>query len=145
VPHVRGTRINDDARIDSRSVLWDFLSQTVDEDVLSNGDSDGAAQRIEEHDQGIRSRHVLFASHNLDCNEGDLNACAGAQAREDLVTDPVTGRGVEFKRIQHSRTDGEDGTAEPHEGGIVAKNGNQAADYNGREGDTAEVGNGANP
>ena len=47
------------------------------------------------------------------------------------------------QRIQQAAADGEDGGADPHEGGVPAKGGDAAADGDGGDGDADEVGDGA--
>jgi len=71
----------------------------------------------------------------------DTGSCTDAS--EDLVADPLARGGGDGKGVEHAGADGKDGAAEPHEGGVPADEGDEAADDDGGDGYADEVGDGA--
>ena len=100
LPDMCGAGANDGPRIDAGGVQGDLLDEGVGEDVLGDGDGDGAAERVEEDGDRVADWHVLLAQHDLHRDKGDLHARARAEARQDLVADPRCGRRVDFQRVQ---------------------------------------------
>lgn len=137
---MRRARGDDLRDIDAGGQLGDLLDQGVAEDVLRDGDGDGAAERVEEDGDRVARRHVLLVQHDLHGDEGDLHAGARADAREDLEADPRGGAAADFQRVQHAAADGEDGRAGPREGDVGAERGDGAADDDAGERDGDEVG-----
>lgn len=138
-----GAGHDDGGRVDSRSVLWDLLDEGVGEDVLGDGDGDGAAERVEEDGHGVADRHVLLVQHDLHGDEGDLDTGARARPGQDLIPDPRPRRGVDLQRVQEARANGEDGGADPGERHVRAQSGDAAADDDRGDCDADQVGNGA--
>ena len=79
---------NDLGRINTRCVFRDLLDQSIGENVLRDRDGHGAAESVEEDGDGVPRRHVFFTEHDLNCDEGDLDASTGAEPSQDLVADP---------------------------------------------------------
>ena len=50
---MRRTNLDDGLRVDAGSVLGNGLDERVGENVLCDGDGDGAAEGVEEHDDRI--------------------------------------------------------------------------------------------
>ena len=134
---------DDDSGIHAVCVFRDLLDELVGEDVLRDGDGDGATEAVKEDGDGVARGHVLCAKHDLDGDEGDLDTGAGAEAGDDLVADPAAGVGAHAKRGEHAAADGEDGGAKIEERGVEAQLRDQAAYQDGGEGDADEVGDGA--
>lgn len=166
---MRGAGGDDERGVDADRVSGDFGDERVGEDVLGDGDGDGAAEGVEEDGDrvcgtcqsaerwhaerssegrdrcGLRTsgRHVLRAEHDLHGDERDLYPRPGADARDDLVADPLGRAGIDLQRFEQAGADRENGCAEPHEGRVPAEGGDEAADDDGGDGDADEVGNGA--
>jgi hypothetical protein len=107
-----------------------------------------ASQRRERRRGGIRERltssgHVFGGQHDLYGDEGDLNTGAGADAGEQLVSDPLPGVGRYVQGVDQACADREDRRAGPHEGGVVSDGGDGAADDDGGKRDADEIGDGA--
>ena len=85
---MRRTGGNDLRRTDACGVSRNLFDQGVGEDVLGDGDGESAAKGVEEDGHGVARRHVLLAQHDLDGDEGDLDAGAGSNAGKDLIPNP---------------------------------------------------------
>ena len=127
-------------RVDTRSELGNLLDQCVGEDVLRNGDGNGAAKRVEEYCYSVASWHVLLVEHDLHRDKGDLHTGAGANAGEDLEADPCGGAAVDLEGVEHAAADGEDCAAGPGEGNVGAEGGDAAAYDDAGESDADKVG-----
>lgn len=53
IPHVSSASSDDSGRTDAGSVFWDFLDEGVGEDILGDGDGEGAAEGVEEDGDGV--------------------------------------------------------------------------------------------
>ena len=126
---MRRARGNNLRWIDTGGILGDLLNQSVQEDVLGDGDGHGTAKGVEEDGDGIAGGHVLFVEHDLDGDEGDLHAGARADAGQDLVPNPLACGGRRRQRVQHASADGEDGRANPRKGRVPANGGDAAANH----------------
>ena len=71
---VGGAGVDDDERVDGGGEAGQFLDQGVGEDVLGDGDADGAAEGVEENGDGAADGDVDFLEHGLHRDEGDLDA-----------------------------------------------------------------------
>ena len=83
--------------------------------------------------------HVLCIQNYLYRNEGYLNRSSCANTGQNLITDPSPSTRVDFKSIQECGTDGEYGSAKPHERSIPAKDCDATANGDGGEGDSDEI------
>lgn len=84
MPDIRRARLQQHLRIHTGRVFGNLPDQRVGENVLCDGDGDGAPKGVEEDGHGVAGWHVLFGEYHLDGDEGDLHARAGTAAGEDF-------------------------------------------------------------
>ena len=82
------------------------LDELVGEDVLADGDEEGAAEGLAEHHGGGADGDVFGRENGLHRDEDLLHAEAHAGAEEELVTDPLCGVGVGFEGGEEAGADG---------------------------------------
>lgn len=90
------------------------------EEVLADGEEDGAAELLGEEDERDAEGHVGARQRVLGREVGGSEAAADAQAEEDLVADPLgVGGGWGEGREEAGAGGAEDG-ADEHGGDVVA-------------------------
>lgn len=135
----RGAHREHDRRVEIRDDGFKVGEQGVGEDVLADGDEQGAAQRLRKHDDGGPDGDVLFRQGRLHRDEHLLHAEADACAEDELVADPFRGRGVGFEGGEEPRADGHEDGGYEHERGVVSYCGHGATGNHGDD-DEAEDG-----
>lgn len=127
VPQLRRASANNGLRPDVGRDAAHALDELVGEDVLADGDEDGAAELLGEEHDGDADGDVLPGQHALDCDVGLLHAEAEAEAEKDLVADPVGVAAVGLERGEHASADGGDDGRGDEEGRVVAEARDEAA------------------
>lgn len=97
--NVRGSRSDNDPRVDASGVQRNLLDKGIGEDVLCDRDGDGTSEGVEEDGHRVADRHVLLVQNDLDRYEWDLDTCTGAESSENLVSDPRGGGRVNLEGI----------------------------------------------
>ena len=112
----------------------DVAHELVVEDVLGDGDHEGAAEGVEEHAHGGGGGDVAQGEDGLHGDEGLLHAEAHAQAEDDLVADPLRVGGGGLEGGEEAGADGGEEGGEVVEGHVVADDGGaDAGDDVGRD------------
>lgn len=119
----RGTNVENDGGIHTRSVLGDFGDETVVKDILCHRHEQGASKGLHEHDQGCAGRNVLERKDGLHGDQGLLHAKAHAESVDDLIPNPLLGPGVGGKGGEKTCADGGEDDAHIIERSIVSNDG----------------------
>ena len=98
--------------------------ETVDElageDVLTDGNEDGAAKLLHEEHQRCAKRNVIKRQDCLRRQVGGLEATTNANAVKDLVANPVAAAGVRSKSRKHTAADSAYRARQQHSGNVVS-------------------------
>ena len=114
--------------------------QLVEQDRVSDGNGNGAAEGLERRDQRGSDGDLLGVQHALRRDVALLQRHAESDRRQHLVADPARRVRGDGQRGEKTRAGGRDGAAEDGWRSEVADLGDEGSGEDGQEGVTEEVG-----
>lgn len=81
------------------------------------------------------SREILGGDRTLDGNHRDLESSSPTETGNDLVSNPLSSRGVDIEGVEETSTDGSKSGATKEEGLVVTEGRDKTTAKNGRDGD----------
>lgn len=113
------------------------MEKLVGEDVLADGDEEGAAEGLREHHDGCADGDIVLGQRGLDGNKRLLHAEADTCTEDKLVADPLGRVGVSLEGGQEAGANGHEDRRQQHEWRVVADGGDGCTSNHGDD-DEAE-------
>ena len=101
-------------------IVGEILDEFLGEDVLADGNKDGATELLGEEHQGKTEGNILTGKDGLRGQLGRLHPWADAEAVDDLVADPGCGGGRGGEGCEEAGTDGDEDRSDKHGGNVIA-------------------------
>lgn len=122
----RGTAALNQSRIEARD-RRQTLKKLVVEDVLANGDEDGTPKKLREEHEGGTDRDILLRKYRLSGDVGDLRGTTGAEAVQNLISDPLGTGSIQLQGVQESSADAHEADSDDKERCVVAGSANESS------------------
>ena len=132
-PKTSRTRQRNLSRVHARHVFTDIANHPIRKHALPHRDEHRRAKELQEKHERRRDGDLGDVEDGLDHDLGLLEPEADAEAHDYLISDPFGVAGLEVKGREEARADGRQRGAGEHEGGVVARFGDEGAGENGAE------------
>lgn len=130
---LRSTAVDEKLRVDASVALGKLVDESVLEEGLSNSDEYCASQDLEKLHTSSADRNPFLREDRLHNQDAGLESSSDAQAGDDLVSEPLSQRGVDGERRNHAASDGIQNHGWEDEEVVVADNWDEATRDDGHE------------